>query len=115
MASMACEGGSAGGCGCQDGGAVSDKRRKGWRPVRARSSAPAPTPALDLQFHDATPPGPWRSTPRSMERDLRPRPGASEGANPTSTAATTRATPRAWPGLRRTAGMELREDPDLEF
>jgi hypothetical protein len=66
MASMACEGGSAsggatmasmacmGGCGCRDGGAVSDERRKGWRPVRARSSAPASTPARDLQFHDTT-------------------------------------------------------------
>jgi hypothetical protein len=43
-----------GGFGRRDGGAVSNERRKGWRPVRARSSAPASTLARDLQFHDAT-------------------------------------------------------------
>jgi hypothetical protein len=114
MASMACEGGSAGGGAHgvhgvrgrsrRGGGAVSDDRRKGCRPVRARSSAPAPTPARDLQFHVAPPPRPWLSTPRSMERDMRPRPSASAGATPASTAATAQAPPRARPRLRRTAG-----------
>jgi hypothetical protein len=103
-ASMACEGGGSG------SGAVSEERRNGWRPVRARSSAPAsrsmardPAAELDI-LHGARPPARCRSISSSMARDPRPRPGASAGAIPDSTAAKNPPLPRARPRLRWPAG-----------
>jgi hypothetical protein len=82
---------------CGDDGVIKE-RRKGWRPVRLRSSAPAPTSSSmprDLPVHTASPP---------MAQGQRPRPIASTGAIPSSTAVITPPPPRGRPRLRRTAG-----------
>jgi hypothetical protein len=89
--------------------AVSDERRKGWRPVRARSSAPASTPAY-LQFHDATmaldtqihgarpAASAWRLSRRDSHLHRRDDSGSSSCLAPTPA-----------------NDGEVGEDPDLEF